>query len=198
VRIHVENLLLNFCCVFVFRYFHLIFCSSDERTALYFAAEHGHTAACQLLISAKADVTATDECAFMLKICYRIFFVFLFFSLLSDFLFQSPTHRSASRCLEWSHGSLPAADFSGSWRECDRPVRFHVQDLLSYHLIFRSRFEFTALHFAAEQGHTAACQLLIAAKADVNATDQYAFVFKICYWIFVAFCFSFVSSDFSF
>ena len=38
----------------------LIFCSSDQRTALHLAAEYGHTAACQLLISAKADVNATD------------------------------------------------------------------------------------------------------------------------------------------
>ena len=39
-------------------------------------------------------------------------------------------HRSALRCLEWSHGSLPAADFSRSWRECDRLVRIHVENVL--------------------------------------------------------------------
>jgi hypothetical protein len=32
----------------------LIFCSSDQSTALHWAAFHGHWAACQLLISALA------------------------------------------------------------------------------------------------------------------------------------------------
>jgi hypothetical protein len=48
----------------------MIFCSSEQRTALHDAAIYGHTAACQLLISAEADVNATDLCAFMFKICY--------------------------------------------------------------------------------------------------------------------------------
>jgi hypothetical protein len=85
VRIHVEILLLNFFLLI----FYLIFFSSDQRcsvghrTSLHLAARHGHTAACQLLISAAADVNATDLCAFMFKICYLFFF--LIFS--SDFLF---------------------------------------------------------------------------------------------------------------
>jgi hypothetical protein len=33
------------------------------------------------------------------------------------------------------------------------------------------RREYTALHEAALRGHTAVCELLIANKADVNATD---------------------------
>ena len=37
-----------------------MFCSSDQRTALHHAARNGHTAACQLLIDAKADVNARD------------------------------------------------------------------------------------------------------------------------------------------
>ena len=53
-------------------------CSSVQSTALHVAALNGHTAACQLLISAEADVNAKnkcafmtlkDRCAFMLKIC---------------------------------------------------------------------------------------------------------------------------------
>ena len=75
------------CCVLVFRYFHLIFCSSIHSTALHFAAEKGHTAACQLLISAEADVNARDGCAFMLKICCWICVVFWFPIFSSDFLF---------------------------------------------------------------------------------------------------------------
>jgi hypothetical protein len=59
----------EFLFCFVFRYFLLIFCSSIERTALHYAAVNGHTAACQLLISAEADVNATDLCAFMFEIC---------------------------------------------------------------------------------------------------------------------------------
>ncbi len=177
-------------------------------------------------------------------------------------------HRSASRCLDWSHGSLPAADFSRSWRECEERVRIHVCNLLLnfccvlffdiffwfsvlvanaplcitlpkmvtrqlascwfqpkltwmrqtsahscsnivtefllcfvfryFHLIFcTSCYQSTALHKASYNGHTAACQLLISAEADVNATDKCAFMLKICYWIFVVFCFSFTfASDF--
>ena len=37
-----------------------MFCSSCHRTALFVAARDGHTAACQLLIDAKADVNARD------------------------------------------------------------------------------------------------------------------------------------------
>ncbi len=36
----------------------------------------------------------------------------------------------------------------------------------------------TALHLAAENGHTAACQLLIACNADVTAKSECAFMFK--------------------
>jgi hypothetical protein len=64
-----------------------------------------------------------------------------------------------------------------------------VSDLLMYHvfefsfnllLIFCSRAHRTALHLAARYGRTSVCQLLIAGKADVNATDRCAFVFEIC------------------
>ena len=65
-------------------------------------------------------------------------------------------------------------------------------------LLFCSSGQCTALHLAACNGLTAACQLLIAGKADVNATDRCAFMFKICCWIFVVFCFSIFSSDFLF
>ncbi len=175
-------------------------------------------------------------------------------------------HRSAWRCRKWSHGSLPGADFSRNWRECDSQVRIHVQNLLLnfccvlfsdiffwfsvlvtnaplcmtlpvmvtrqlascwsqpkltwmqqtgahscskfvtefllcflfryFLLIFCSSHQRTALHWAARNGHTAACQLLISAETDVNATDRCAFMFKICYWIFVVFCFPTFSSDF--
>jgi ankyrin repeat protein len=45
-----------------------MFCSSDQRTALHHAAGFGRTAACQLLIDAKADVNARDKCAFMFEV----------------------------------------------------------------------------------------------------------------------------------
>ncbi len=77
----------EFLLCFVFRYFHLILCSSGQCTALHVAAYDGHTAACQLLISAEADVNATDECAFMFKIFYWTFVVFCFWIFSSDFLF---------------------------------------------------------------------------------------------------------------
>ena len=76
----------EFLLCFVFRYFLLILCSREQNTALHFAAMNGHTAACQLLISAEADVNATDLCAFMLKICYWIFVVFCFSIFSYDFL----------------------------------------------------------------------------------------------------------------
>jgi ankyrin repeat protein len=52
-----------------------------------------------------------------------------------------------------------------------------VVDVLSYLIAHancmneRSDFQDTALHRAARHGHTQACQLLIAAKTDVNAAD---------------------------
>jgi hypothetical protein len=67
----------EFLLCFVFRYFLLILCSSAQRTALHFAALNGHTAACQLLISAEADVNAKTRCAFMLKeVCSNVAFCF--------------------------------------------------------------------------------------------------------------------------
>jgi hypothetical protein len=52
-------------------------------------------------------------------------------------------------------------------------------------LILCSRVQSTALHFAAMYGHTEACQLLIANKADVNATDECAIMFEMCYCFYV-------------
>jgi ankyrin repeat protein len=46
-------------------------------------------------------------------------------------------------------------------------------------MIFFSSSQRTALHLAAENGHTAACQLLISAEADVNAKNKYAFIFEL-------------------
>ena len=43
----------------------LIFCSSDQWTALHYAADNCHPAVCELLIAGKADVNAKDECAFI-------------------------------------------------------------------------------------------------------------------------------------
>jgi hypothetical protein len=122
-----SNIVADFCCVLFFDIF-MIFCSSYQTTALHYAASWLHTAACQLLISAEADVNATDECAFMFKYCYCIFVVFCF-----------------------PH----------------------------YYLIFCSSDQCTALHRAAYNGHTAACQLLISAEADMNAKEQCAFMFEL-------------------
>ena len=53
--------------------------------------------------------------------------------------------------------------------------------LLALLLIFCSRHQRTALHVAATRGHPAVCELLIASKADVDAKDKCAFIFRICY-----------------
>ena len=67
-----------FCVVFCFLTLPLIFCSSDQCTALHEAAYYGHTAVCQLLIAGKADVDAKNMYAFIFWICYWfvLFFVF--------------------------------------------------------------------------------------------------------------------------
>ncbi len=76
---------------------------------------------CQLLIAGKADVNATNWCAFTLK---------------------------------------NATDFV---------LHFVFETRL---LIFWSSERRTALHDAALVGHTEVCQLLIASKANVHATDM--------------------------
>ncbi len=55
----------DFVLYFVFLTLPLIFCSSDQRTALHGAALQGHTAVCEVLIAGKADVDAKDWCAFI-------------------------------------------------------------------------------------------------------------------------------------
>jgi hypothetical protein len=95
---------------------------------------------------------------------------------------------------------VPAADCSQSCRECDEQVPFMFKTCFWFWvvffvfwnllLIFHSSVQLTALHLGASYGHAAVCRLLIAAKADVNATDMCAFVFEICYcysfWYFLA------------
>ena len=54
----------DFVMYFVILALLLIFCSSDQRTALHRAAGEGHLAVCELLIAGKADVNAKDRCAF--------------------------------------------------------------------------------------------------------------------------------------
>ena len=55
----------DFVLYFVFLTLLLIFCSSDQDTALHRAARYGYPAVCELLIASKADVDAKDECAFI-------------------------------------------------------------------------------------------------------------------------------------
>ena len=55
----------DFVLYFDFLTLLLIFCSSDQRTALHDAALYDHPAVCELLIAGKADVDAKDECAFI-------------------------------------------------------------------------------------------------------------------------------------
>ena len=88
---------------------------------------------------------------------------------------------------------MPAADWRKSWLECQKQVRIHAWNLslicFAFSLKFASDFLFslqrTALHLAASNGHTQACQLLIHGKADLNAKSMCAFMFEICCW----FCF---------
>ncbi len=55
----------DFVLYFDFLTLLLIFCSSDQRTALHRAARWDDTAVCELLIANKADVNAKDRCAFI-------------------------------------------------------------------------------------------------------------------------------------
>jgi hypothetical protein len=84
-----SNIVTEILLLFFLSIFHLIFfssgqrCSIGQRTSLHLAAHNGHTAACQLLISAEADVNATDECIhvenLLLNFCYVLFVDTLFF-----------------------------------------------------------------------------------------------------------------------
>ena len=54
----------DFVLYFVILALLLIFCSSNQQTALHRAAYNGHSAVCELLIAGKAVVNAKDWCAF--------------------------------------------------------------------------------------------------------------------------------------
>ncbi len=54
---------------------------------------------------------------------------------------------------------------------------FATDFMLCYYIIFCSSYQSTALHYAAENGDTAVCEVLIAGKADVDAKDKCAFIF---------------------
>jgi hypothetical protein len=60
----------EFVLYFVFSTLLLIVCSSNQHTALYYAANNGHLAVCELLIASKTDVDAKDWCAFTFRIYY--------------------------------------------------------------------------------------------------------------------------------
>jgi hypothetical protein len=55
----------DFVLYFFFLALFLIFCSSDQWTALHHAALSGHLAVCELLLANKADVDAKTMCAFI-------------------------------------------------------------------------------------------------------------------------------------
>ncbi len=176
----------EFLLRFVIRYFLLMFCSSYRRTALHLASENGHSAACQLLISAEADVNATDLCAFM----FVTEFLLRFFVRYCHLILRSSDHRTALH-LAAENGHTAACQLLIS-AEADVNAKnrcafmFVTEFLLRFfvryfHLIFCPSDQRTALHLAAYYGHTAACQLLISAEADVKSKNKCAFMFKICY-----------------
>ena len=200
VRIYLFKICYWFCFVLFFWNLLLIFCSSFQHTPLHWAVFNHRTAVCELLIASKADVDANDECAFMFKICYWFCFVFWFWNLL--LIFCSSVHWTALH--HAAENSQPAvcelliagkADVNATnecafmFKICYRLLRFYCCDVMWFWrllLIFRSRFwKDTALHRAAHYGYTAVCELLIAGKADVNATNRCAFMFKICFWFCV-------------
>jgi hypothetical protein len=98
-----------------------------------------------------------------------------------------PLQAAAAARIEGKGGVIARAD------SCD------VSDLLSYLIAdancvnecnknFFGSCDKTALHYAAENGHRAMCELLIAGKADVDAKDGCAFTFKICFVFCVGIC----------
>ena len=187
-----------FCVVFCFLTLPLIFCSSDQWTALHDAACDGHTAVCELLIAGKADVDAKDRCAFIFWIWYWFCVVFCFLTL--PLIFCSSGQRTAlhdaalygrTAVCELLIAGKADVDAKNEcafmfWICCWFCVVFCF---LTLPLIFRSSYQRTALHWAVSIGRTAVCELLIAGKADVNAKERCAFIFWICYWLCVVYCF---------
>ncbi len=76
-----------FCVVFCCWTLLLSLCSSDQKTALHYAAGNGQPELCELLIASKADVNAKDGCAFTFKICILFCVVFCCWALLLNVLF---------------------------------------------------------------------------------------------------------------
>ena len=92
--------------MFCFSTLPLIFCSSDQSTALHEAAYNGHLAVCELLIASKADVKAISRCALkniyilnlLLILCCILFFSFA--SNFADFVLYYSHAFHSPACLQ--------------------------------------------------------------------------------------------------
>ena len=177
-----------------------MFCFSALQTALHLAAYNGHTAVCDMLIAGRADVNAKDRCAFMFNLCYWCCVVVRFWNLL--LIFRSSCgdtslhdaarngHKAVCELLIAGKADVNAKNrcafvFKMCFWFCVALKICYwfcvVLRFLSFFLIFCCSDLQTALirassSRAAYYGYTDVCQLLIAAKADVNANDRCAFL----------------------
>ena len=86
-HLSLDLLLYYFVLYFVFQRLLLMFCSSDQSTALHEIALNGQPAVCELLIASKADVDAKNRCAYLYVELLLILCCVLFINFASNFLF---------------------------------------------------------------------------------------------------------------
>ncbi len=169
----------------------LIFGSSNQVMALHVAAAGDHVEACKLLIDAKADVNATDRCAFIFQMCQWCCSGLRFWN--SLLIFCCSNQRTALhhvvdchddsqifRLLIAAKHAVNATDgcafmFHICWW-CCVALCFWILPL-----ILCSSDRRTALHHYVDfLDNCKLFRLFMGAKDAVNATDGCAFMFQIC------------------
>ena len=117
--------------VFCFWYSLLILSSISHRTPIHHSAICGHCEVTELLLTSNADVNAIDNeyrprlCHMFSKYDQHIFRWLLCLRIASHLLFNQLFDRLTSLCHWGTRGSVLYANFSESWRGCERPVRYN-------------------------------------------------------------------------
>ncbi|MCY6488794.1 ankyrin repeat domain-containing protein [Leptolyngbya sp. GGD] len=140
---------------------------SELRSALHYAADHGHTDVVQALLAAGADVTILDKKGRTA----RDIAIQQGYTEIVRLLKQAGTPIPAGT-EEFSEAFLLGAAKQGNLEDLRSALRAGINPNASEPQERRSPRHKTALMFAAERGHLEAVQILIETGAEVNLSDR--------------------------